>query len=519
VKTARSSGLLAGLGWVALLFGALLVLARGRRLDALALVHLGASALLLASAAVWRIRDRWRERTVASARGKSWSLALLALPLLSSWALLLAFHRELPHFDLSSAGLNTLSDQTLGVLATLDEPVELTLIQTPKERTANDHALALLERYRSACPGRIRLVEIDAAVYPQLLVERGVRPNQKLLVRVGTPEVRELRLSSVSEALVTGALIQLFGGEGRIAYLIRGLGVPMLEDDGPRGISSLQRELRLEGIELRPLPATQVAQVPRDASVVLWAGCQSEVAEAMVAEVLAFVRDGGGLFVAADPLHDAEARKLTVPFGIDFERGVVLDREAQVFSPGALGLQVLASTFAPHAITRPLQGRGAVILGGVAPLVLGKTPGAAALLLGGPMAGVESRVRELLNGTLSPAELVPETRGSPPVLAAVHELPEREGAPVERGRLAVFGDSDWLRNSAWLFYRNRDLALNTIHWLAGSQEAVLGRRASSSRTAVLAPTVAEFHGLMGVSAVGLELLLLVGLGVRSWRQR
>ena len=79
----------------------------------------------------------------------------------------------------------------------------------------------------------------------------------------------------------------------------------------------------------------------------------------------------------------------------------------------------------------------------------------------------------------------------------------------ETYRVVVFGDSNWIRNQHINYYSNKDIFLNSIHWLAGDESSI--KISSRSFVTSLEPLSQETLLTMLVSSFLVpELLLLWG---------
>jgi len=89
--------------------------------------------------------------------------------------------------------------------------------------------------------------------------------------------------------------------------------------------------------------------------------------------------------------------------------------------------------------------------------------------------------------------------------------------PPLQARLAVFGDSDFASNSAVGIQGNRDLALNTINWLAQQENliAIRPREPEDRRITLTADQQARVYWLSLVLLPG----FIAGAGVYTWWNR
>ncbi len=505
--------------FVLVTFGALIAAAKTTILDPIVLAHFILGALLLLFG--WG-KSRQSVPKSESLGSTSFAKPRRYLPALTTLLLVIILNtwvRSLDlRWDLSSLKQNSLSPQSEKIALSLTQPLTITLILSIQRGEEDADAQRLLEKYRRANPDKIKIDTIDAAASPHLLTQNNIRPSQRILIKYGTGEIQvRTRLNYATEEAITGALLNLTSGKTRVGYVVEGIGGAGIDDTGVQGLNSLKLDLQTEGIELRGLILGENSTIPDDAAVVLIVGGKLPLSEGAKSTLVSYVKRGGRVFVASDPLFAEDVKVLSAAFGIKVEDGVVVDRDAQLFSPGALGLQPLIKNFIPHPITDALRRGGAVIMNIASPLSMGEplsnfkvTP----LLITGPNAVVEPQSYKLLTGQLNPEEIGASdgNRSVPPVLAAAaEELPQSsQGSPG--GKIIIFGDSDWIRNSAYEFYSNSDLALNSLQWLAG-QEVAMAARSQNQRTAVASMSYEEYVQMLSLSCLALELILGLGLFV------
>jgi|GEM_PF-4394866 len=80
----------------------------------------------------------------------------------------------------------------------------------------------------------------------------------------------------------------------------------------------------------------------------------------------------------------------------------------------------------------------------------------------------------------------------------------------QRSSALIYGDSDWLLNSAIDYYSNSALALNSFLWLLDRTWSLVPHSTQSQNESV-AVTASEFQRLMLVTVLGIEFLALAGI--------
>ena len=198
-------------------------------------------------------------------------------------------------------------------------------------------------------------------------------------------------------------------------------------------------------------------------------------------------------------------------YGVQLEDNVIVDKLSKLF--GADYLIPFVTEYKPHVITQGFR------LASFFPVArsVRKAPQIATgdevteLALTGAGSWAETDLKELENGKAEFNEKA-DPIGPLPLAVAVR----REGS---KSRLAVFGDSDFVSNGYLNLSGNKDLAFNTVAWLAADELAISIRpRARKTTPLYLKEMDQEF--LLLVPVLGLPMsFFLGGTCVFFWRRR
>src|SRR5262245_32940710 len=252
--------------------------------------------------------------------------------------------------DLTHGRTFSLSPQTRNLLASLREPVEVTILAPKVAKTAGEHHFhnaslmfgGLLETCRQAQP-RIHFQVLDPlesaaarelqhefpdVAPPCVLIAYGPQGNRshEVLFARDLAEFRagpDRRLAAVDffgEQALAGALARLTG-DSRPAtiYLTTGHGELALDDadaESRRGMGVLAGQLRDAGCDLRPLDFAEAARVPYDATFVLVAGGEVLWNETELQKLSHYLRQGGKALILADLNYDSRQQRV-VPTGLE----------------------------------------------------------------------------------------------------------------------------------------------------------------------------------------------------------
>jgi ABC-type uncharacterized transport system involved in gliding motility auxiliary subunit len=335
-------------------------------------------ALLTAAAAVGfdGLRERLRSGggRRAGVHGTSAILqTVLGVAILGMLAFLSTRYGE--RFDWSEQKVNTLSEQTLSLLAELDGEVELTAFFREQDSPA---VRDLLDRYAEASE-LVSLRYVDPNRRPDLVesyqVDVADLARGLLLVRRGDASVK---VDEFGEAEITNALLRLTRKGSRVVYFLEGHNErpvgradepgessgsesphsPHSPDspdspDSPSGLSRAAAALRNETHRVEPLLLSTLADVPEDAESVVIAGPTRPFFEAERAALERYLARGGALLVMIDPRAQTNLYEDLRRWGVEMGDDVVVDPLQSVAGqPTALVVDRYAEE---HPIVEPIS--------------------------------------------------------------------------------------------------------------------------------------------------------------------
>ena len=463
--------------------------------------------------------------------------------------------RHYQRFDWTEQHLYTLSGKSLSVLRGLQQQVDIYLFMSRAEPNFADTE-ELLKRYRAAS-SRIRIHIIDPDREPaefDLLAQRFglsagiVLGTGQTMVDVAAVVASAERKWSVKrddlisyerdptgggdEALVnvraeqalTGAVLQVTSGKPTAVCLTTGHGEWNLQPHAERSLHALQEALRHDNIEWRTIETLGKNEVDPDCNAVLAVGATVAFNKDEAAMLAGYLRGGGNLLVALDPVIERDGIK---PSGLEEmarELGVIIDRtlvieldRERLLAPNPA--EFLITDFGEHPTTSALTGAGRVYLGLVRSVRPVEGGVAVSLLWSSEQSFAESDISQIQPGT-EPARDEHDLAG--PVSLAVAAQAGGSEAPAEEkpgGRLIVVGDSDLfegpLLGSPEL--TNIHLASAWIGWLV-EREALIAVPPKKAARGSVTFTQGDLGGIFFRVLVLLPLLVLI-VGVAVWLNR
>ncbi|MBW2497941.1 MAG: GldG family protein [Deltaproteobacteria bacterium] len=521
------ASLLAGLGGVAIAFGLLsaLIWLLQPYSDLTWIVGNLVVGIVLLGAAVFMSLDSLGERLrsgEARRAGKYGTSAvvgaLLGIAILSGLAFLST--RYTHRFDVSEAGVHTLSEQTLELLEGLAEPLTITAFFMESEGPA---IRDLLDRYVYASD-RVELRFVDPNSAPGLVEELGLATEDlsRGVVRLELESGEATALTEFSEPAVTNAILKLVKSTGKKVYFLSGHNERVIEalaDEespwatGPDSFGRAADALANETYQVEKLLLATQGGVPEDASAVVIAGPTRPYLPNEIAALQAYVEGGGSLFVAIDPRANTNLYELLATWGIVFGDDVIVDRQLALF--GQATTPIAGEYDGTHAITSKFREPTLFPMARSVELDAAAVDDYSILVRTGTDSWAErdldawretGRAEYGAEDLLGPVPLA--IAGTPRVASEASE--GSSGA----GRIVVFGDSDFATNEFIDSLRNRDLFVNSVNWLAGDVEQI-SVRPNRSRASSFQMSQEEFRTIQTLSLFLLPQAIAV-FGVVTW---
>ena len=416
-------------------------------------------------------------------------------------------------YDSTANKRYSLSEQTVKIVKGLKEPATITYFdQSSRFERARDQ----LDLYANLSP-KVRVDYVDPDKKPDIARAAGVKSYGTAVVQIGT---RKEEAKSLTEEGITGAFIRDLKSTTRTICFVEGSGEHAIEDSDRSGYSRFKELLATETYETKSINLLTKAEVPAECTAVVVAGPDADYPQPEADAIQKYVENGGRALFLLDPplkmgraeIADNEAlTKVLGNWGVTPAKNLILDNNP-IGQLVGLGPQVaLVTSYDSHAIVNDMKRR----------------------VTGFPLArsldtknGDKTTVEKLFSSSdtsiattkLNSPKIDPDdpknTRG-PMTIAAAGTY--NTGKENSQGRFVVVGSSSWAANSFIGFNGNRDLALNTINWLA-SDEDLISIRPKDQEDRRITLTQAQFRLLRITSQVLLPLLVIIA-GVSVWWHR
>ncbi|MFB1488594.1 MULTISPECIES: GldG family protein [unclassified Thiocapsa] len=428
---------------------------------------------------------------------------LLAVLIAGGW--LVARHDR--YWDWTAVGSNSLTPESLAILARLDGPLRATVFADPASPLGKGIE-RLLARYQQAQPGM--LIEIlDPQLFPERTRDAEVTLiGQILLDHRGRRET----LAEVSERAISAAIARL--GASRVPWVavVEGHGERAIHGEAGADLGRLGRELSDRGFLARPLDLGRVEEVPINTRILVLSTPRIPLFPGVVERLIQYLDRGGNLLWLLDPGPLNGLEPLVDSLGLTILPGTVVDADAAALGVATPAVAVIAE-YPDHPFSAALD--VPALLPGSLAFGTELAPG---WLLDTYLATGERSWNEIgrLDGLIDRDEVIGEQPGPLPVVLALNRPMQEDG---REQRVLVVGDGDFASNAQIGAYGNRALALALLAWLSDPGDlTVLPPDPREPATLVLDEQQRLRIGL-GSLVILPGLFLVIGLGIRWLRWR
>jgi ABC-type uncharacterized transport system involved in gliding motility auxiliary subunit len=454
-------------------------------------------------------------------------------------------------WDLSKGQVNSLAPQTEQIVKALDKPVTAT-IWSSQSNSEMQTAYDLLQRYR-ALNGKLIIQRYTVLDRPTLARQQKIQ--QAASVVFESPGHPSEVTTDVTEQGLDTVLSRLATGRSPKAYFLTGHGEPDTQTQSQAGtsITVLVQALQKQGITVATLnlsagggggtvapgtpsltatpsptdtgtpspaaspgaspPSVSTAKVPADADELVILDPQSDLSQAEIDAINAYLDGGGHVMVSQGPFAKTNVGQVLKRYGVTFGPGIVIDQQLQV--RGAQGGILQIQSYGQHIVSRGMETLPTILLGATS---VDGQPGTTYTLT--PIVTSASDACERTDATNpDPACEATDKKGPFNIIDTVEQTGAKAGA--KEGRAVVMGGavfaSDLVALSTNRPPGNQPLMINAVNWLAG-QDKIINVPPHTTTASQIFLTDAQKQLVLVGYPVLLPLLML-GLGVNAYLRR
>jgi len=388
------------------------------------------------------------------------SLLLIAVGLLGWLA-----NQHAVQFDWTSNKRNTLSQYSIDLLQTLEQPVVVS-VYVQDDETVHAAIEEILQRYqREKADFSYHLINPDIDF--EAAQRDGVERYGQIIIKYNNS--RE-SIASLSEQNISGALLRLSRSGTRKLVFIEGHGETSITDDGNTSYSKLATELGNKGF----ITATHHllrAAIPQDTGTLVIASPSKPYLEGELEHIRQYIEQGGNLLWMMDPGEMQDLEPLADLLGIRFLEGIIVDDNANLRN--TLRIQhpamVPVLDYHPHPVTENIEYNTLFPISRGVELIDEPFDGTA-IAQSLPQSWSETSA---LGSDIAFEAENGDVKGPINIILALEKIIADDTHPDKASqRIIVTGDSNFIANSYIGAGANLALGMNIFNWLAGDDDLI-----------------------------------------------
>ena len=231
-------------------------------------------------------------------------------------------------WDVTENQANTLTPETLAALKKLPQNVLATAFftQNSDPKSATD----LLNKIKANSNGKFDYKFVNPDLNPQAAINAGITGDGKILLQMGG---KSAIVAAASETEILKGLLRLLNPKSTAIYFLTGHGEHDTQQAGDTSMTRAVSTLESKNYSVKPLSLLTDNKIPNDARVIVIAGPMKPVSADEVKLLKDFVDKGGSLLVMEDPTPltqfgnegDPLADMISKDWGITFDNDIVFD--------------------------------------------------------------------------------------------------------------------------------------------------------------------------------------------------
>jgi len=455
--------------------------------------------------------------------GNSLLVVVLVLDILALANYFMSKHNT--RADFTAAKLHSLSDQSVTVLKNLK--TDISIKGFFREGNYSRAALENLLKIYAYHSSRINYEFIDPDKNPGLVKRYDVTQDGTTVFEAGG---KESRTTSSSEEDITNALIKVTRAQKKVIYFLEGHGEETVAETGDNGYSTVKTELEKLGYEVKKQTLALADNFPKDSALLVVPGPQKDLLPNELETIKSYIQAGGRVLFMVDPQTAPGMTPFLARYGFKLDNDIVVDTVSRLL--GGDYFMPVVSEYEDHAVTRKFG--YATFYPFARSVEIGETKPEGetvkALAKTSPNSWAERELNEKQvkfnkdkdrQGPITLAAVaslkIKAESGPAPEAKPGENAPEPKKPEEKESRIAVIGDSDFVKNRYYNLSGNGNFFLNIANWLTEESDLIsIQAKTQTPRTIQLTPSQGRL--LFFASIVILPLAVLV-MGVYVWLRR
>jgi ABC-type uncharacterized transport system involved in gliding motility auxiliary subunit len=450
-------------------------------------------------------------------------------------------------WDLTKTGQYTLAPQSKKIMDQLRQkkiPVEVLGFYETKDVAARESVRDLLDQYRDVDPD-LKYSFIDPDRERAVALANKIESYPTLVIKVGK---KDERISTADEESVTNAISRLLRTEVKKVYFLKGHGELSPASTEAQGFSVAKQEIEKQNYKTDEIVLMQAAEVPKDATILIIAGPNTDLMDNELEEIRNYLKRGGSLLVMLNPFKTPKLCSFLKDYGFSTADDIVIDQMSRVL--GGDYLMPVVTTYVKFAITKNFTvasffpearsvsaakkpGPNLVVQNLALTSPVSWTIDQEQLKSGNakfdPKTGVKGPLSVMAVSTFTPPAETPKpgakntsetgTKADGKKEEAKKNPDEKSDAKTKKARIVVTGSSQLASNKFFKLQGNGDLFMNTVSWLAEDENLIAIRpKSAHSQPLVLQSRDSLMILLIPVALIPLA-WIVAGIVVFLYRRR
>lgn len=418
--------------------------------------------------------------------------------------------RHYKTFDFSLAQQNTLSDQSIKLLQTLDSDLKITFFykEGVEEAQQNRKAFQTLVKKYQDVSSKVSLDFVEVNKRPDLAEQYGV--NKGGGVVFVEYKGKRNRIERIEEQEITGAIVKATRDKDKNIYMITGHGEGGVEDArDPSGHSQLKGLLEGNRYQLKPLALATTPEIPKDADAVLVVAPKQAFIDVEINALEKYMQEGGNLLLALDPNVDHGLSSFLEKVGVKLANNYIITVMQTAFGRVADPSATPGTDFSGSNNITKVFGKNEFVLFKM-PQAIGK---------GTVPAGITfEEIAKTGDNSVGYTDNKFEGEGQKGPFTLAAALKGKWPAGSKDFQMVVIGDGDFLDNQMLYRNLNRDLLLNSVVTLA-KEENMVSITPKEVAATELTLTENKFYIFVFAFVIPLPLIMLFTSGFLWYRRR
>lgn len=405
--------------------------------------------------------------------------------------------------DATRGNRNTLTEPTQQLLKSLDQPLTF-IAYVPDHADLHQQLRELVGKYQQF-NSTVTLEIINPDLNPERAKADGIEAQHQVVLTLGKQS--EI-LASVSEQSIVNAIQRLERSDDRLILFLEGHKEAALFDDGSSGLTNLSQELQRKGFKLQPHTLLSTNAIPNNTSFLVIAAPKQNYLPEEVSLLEKYIEDGGNLLWLAEPNQEAGLTALQKKLAIEIPEGRLLSIDDKPLIDISSPTIIPVTRFGEAEVMQQQQGQTLFSYATIIDRDLAVKPvwDFDPILTTSHKVWLETNSTELSNNIQFDNN---STDIAGPVNLGMVLSRTIDNNASKQQRIAVIGDSSFIRNGFIGYAGNLELTKHLFNWLSANEHLLV-------IPAQVAPDTRLDMQNWQLYSVGIFFLFVLPLGLILW---